>query len=77
MSELLRDLEPSVDAVLVAGSAGQFPALTDDERLLLFDLALDALGPERVLGHVGAPGLAQVRHLADAAAGIGLRRFVC
>lgn len=74
---LLADLEPCADAVLVGGTAGQFPALSDDERLLLFDLALDALGPDRVLGHIGAPSLTQVRHLAEAATGIGLRRFVC
>jgi 4-hydroxy-tetrahydrodipicolinate synthase len=60
-----------LDGVLVAGTTGEFPALSDDERLLLVELALAELGPTRVIAHVGAPDARRTARLARAAADLG------
>lgn len=75
LDELLGELEGRVDAVLVASSTGQFLALHDDERLSLFDQALAAFGPDRVVAHVGAATLHHVLRLAEAAGSLGVVRF--
>ncbi|RCK68249.1 dihydrodipicolinate synthase family protein [Desertihabitans brevis] len=72
--ELLRRLpEPHRD-VLVAGTTGEFPALTDAERVHLFRVATEELGPDRVVAHVGAASLHQALALTAAAAELGLTR---
>ena len=48
-----------VDGLFVAGTTGEFPALDDEERLALFELALEQAGPDRVIVHIGA---ADARH---------------
>jgi 4-hydroxy-tetrahydrodipicolinate synthase len=60
-----------LDGVLVAGTTGEFPALSDAERLALIELALGELGPARVIAHVGAPDARRTARLARAAADLG------
>lgn len=74
LTDLLVELEPEVDAVLMAGTTAQFPALEDTERLELFELALGVFGPDRVIAHLGCPSLHQVHRLLGSAADLGVRR---
>ncbi|MBV9450499.1 MAG: dihydrodipicolinate synthase family protein [Streptosporangiaceae bacterium] len=64
-----------VDGLFVAGTTGEFPALSDDERLSLVSIALDVAGPDRVVAHVGAASARQAARLAVAAVGLGVRRI--
>jgi 4-hydroxy-tetrahydrodipicolinate synthase len=64
-----------VDGVFVAGTTGEFPALSDAERLALFELALAEAGPDRVIAHIGAPDARHASRLAQAAAGLGAERI--
>ena len=64
-----------VDGLFVAGTTGEFPALEDEERLTLFELALAEAGPDRVIAHVGAPDARHASRLAQAAAALGARRI--
>ncbi|MFY9778571.1 MAG: dihydrodipicolinate synthase family protein, partial [Trebonia sp.] len=48
-------LADRADGQLVAGTTGEFPALDEDERLVLIDTAIDVLGPDRIIAHIGAP----------------------
>ncbi len=64
-----------LDGLLVAGTTGEFPALSDDERLALVAAALETAGPSRVIAHVGAPSAFQAARLARAAAELGATRL--
>ena len=64
-----------LDGLLVAGTTGEFPALDDDERLALIELALSEAGPARVIAHVGAPDARHTARLARAAAALGATRI--
>ncbi len=64
-----------VDGLFVAGTTGEFPALEDEERLALFELALAEAGPDRVIAHVGAPDARHAGRLARAAVVLGARRI--
>jgi 4-hydroxy-tetrahydrodipicolinate synthase len=64
-----------VDGVFVAGTTGEFTALDDDERLALVGIALDVLGPDRVVAHVGAASARQAERLAARAVERGARRL--
>ena len=68
-------LAPVVDGLFVAGTTGEFPALTDGERLHLFEDALEAVGPARVVAHVGAAGTRQAVALTRAAVAAGVLRL--
>ncbi|SEQ82374.1 dihydrodipicolinate synthase family protein [Microlunatus flavus] len=72
---LLVELEPHLDAVLVAGTTGEFIALDDGERLALFTDALEVFGPARTIGHVGAATRTGVDRLLDSATDLGLERL--
>jgi 4-hydroxy-tetrahydrodipicolinate synthase len=61
------------DGLMIAGSTGEFPALSDAERLTLFDLALEVAGPDRMIAHIGAPSAFQAARLATAAWRAGAR----
>jgi 4-hydroxy-tetrahydrodipicolinate synthase len=63
-----------VDGLFVAGTTGEFPALEDAERLSLFELALAAAGPDRVIAHIGAPDARHAARLARAAVALGATR---
>ena len=64
-----------VDGVLIAGTTGEFPALTEDERLVLIDTAIDVLGPDRVIAHIGAPDAYRAVRLAREASLLGASRI--
>jgi 4-hydroxy-tetrahydrodipicolinate synthase len=64
-----------LDGMLVAGTTGEFPSLTDEERLSLVSLALEVAGPSRVIAHVGAPSAFQAARLAQAATALGATRL--
>lgn len=64
-----------LDGLLVAGTTGEFPSLSEQERLSLISLALDVAGPARVIAHVGAPSAFQAARLASSAASLGATRL--
>lgn len=68
-------LADRADGVLVAGTTGEFPALDDDERLALVETALEVLGADRVIAHVGAPDAYRATRLAREAARLGASRI--
>ncbi|HMD91317.1 MAG TPA: dihydrodipicolinate synthase family protein [Trebonia sp.] len=63
------------DGMLVAGTTGEFPALDDDERLALVEIALEVAGPDRVIAHIGAPDAYRAARLARQAVLLGARRI--
>jgi 4-hydroxy-tetrahydrodipicolinate synthase len=67
-------LEPAVDGLFVSGTTGEFPALTDEERRTILELALAAVGPERVVAHVGAATAHHASALTRAAVASGALR---
>lgn len=71
----LLHMNDHVHGALIAGTTGEFPALDDDERLLLFRHAAQIFGPDRVIAHLGQPSLRQVLRLADHTAQAGISRF--
>lgn len=74
-TSVLSTLDPHVDAVLVAGTTGEFPALDDDERLGAFRAATSVLGAARVIAHVGHSSSRQVLRLAAATRELGVDRL--
>lgn len=72
---MLRALDDHVHGVLVAGTTAEFPALDDAERVALFGRAVDVLGADRVIAHIGHASTRQVLRLAEAAAPLGITRF--
>jgi 4-hydroxy-tetrahydrodipicolinate synthase len=64
-----------LNGLLVAGSTGEFPSLSDDERLSLIAAALEVAGPSRVIAHIGAPSAFQAARLARAAVSLGATRL--
>lgn len=71
----LARLEPLVDGVFVAGTTGEFLALTPSEHAALVERTLASFGPHRVVVHVGAPSTRQSLELTAEAARLGARRF--
>ncbi|MBO3748810.1 dihydrodipicolinate synthase family protein [Streptosporangiaceae bacterium NEAU-GS5] len=59
--------DSEVHSLFVAGTTGEFPALSDEERLAIIRAALVAVGPDRVIAHVGAASAYQAARLARAA----------
>ncbi|WP_157683258.1 dihydrodipicolinate synthase family protein [Microlunatus soli] len=60
--------------VLVAGTTGEFPALDRDERRTLTEVAVRAVGADKVITHVGAASLTASDRLAEDAASVGVTR---
>jgi dihydrodipicolinate synthase/N-acetylneuraminate lyase len=67
--------ESEVDALFVAGTTGEFPALADAERVAVIQAAVAAAGPERVIAHIGAASAHQAAALTRAARHAGAARF--
>jgi 4-hydroxy-tetrahydrodipicolinate synthase len=67
-------LEPLVDGLFVGGTTGEFPALTDAERLDQFTEALTVVGPARLVAHVGAASARQAAGLTRNAVAEGVTR---
>lgn len=68
-------LREHVDGVFVAGTTGEFPALQDVERSMLFDLALEVWPADAVVAHVGSPATSQAVALTTHAVAHGVRRL--
>lgn len=64
-----------LDGVFIAGTSGEFPALTAEEHLTVVRSAVEILGPERVIVHIGAASVRQALTLADHSLAQGARRF--
>ena len=64
-----------LDGLFVAGTTGEFPALDEGERLSLIEVALAEAGPDRVIGHIGAPDARHSARLAKAAVALGATRI--
>jgi 4-hydroxy-tetrahydrodipicolinate synthase len=66
-------VENGSDGVVVAGTTGESPTLTDDERLELFRVAVDALGGRAtVIGGTGTYSTAHSIHLTREADELGV-----
>ncbi|MGY0060712.1 dihydrodipicolinate synthase family protein [Streptomyces sp. LZ34] len=61
--------------LLVAGTTGEFPALSEGERTLLTETALTEAGAGGVIAHIGAPDAHGAARLARAAVAAGARRL--
>lgn len=68
-------LEPLVDGIFLAGTTGEFLALTPDEHAKLVEMAMEIFGPERVVVHVGSPSTYQSLKLTEASRDLGAKRF--
>ena len=68
-------LADRADGLLVAGTTGEFPALDEDERLALIDTAIEVLGPDRIIAHIGAPDAYRAVRLAREASLLGASRI--
>ena len=68
-------LADRADGLLVAATTGEFPALDEDERLVLIDTAIDVLGPDRIIAHIGAPDAYRAVRLAREASLLGASRI--
>ncbi|MFJ2552110.1 dihydrodipicolinate synthase family protein [Microbacterium sp. NPDC087591] len=71
--EILRFVAASGnEGAFVLGTTGEFPALSFEERVALTQASMQELGGRmRVIVHVGAPSLYEVRRLIDAARDAG------
>jgi len=67
--------EKGVDALFPAGTSGEFPSLTDDERLEILDIALDVFPADSVYFHVGAATARQAEGLVRRAVEHGATRL--
>jgi 4-hydroxy-tetrahydrodipicolinate synthase len=70
-------VENGSDGVVVAGTTGEAPTLTDDERLELFAVAVDALGARAtVIANTGTYSTAHSVHLTEQAHELGVDGFL-
>jgi 4-hydroxy-tetrahydrodipicolinate synthase len=70
-------VENGSDGIVVAGTTGESPTLTDDERLELFRVAVDELGGRAtVVGGTGTYSTAHSAHLTREAHDIGVDAFL-
>jgi 4-hydroxy-tetrahydrodipicolinate synthase len=70
-------VENGSDGIVVAGTTGESPTLTDDERLELFRVAVDALGGRAtVVAGTGTYSTAHSVHLTREAQAIGVDGFL-
>lgn len=64
-----------VDSLFVAGTTGEFPALDHAERVGLVQTAVETVGADRVVAHVGAASTREAVRLTDAVLALGVRRL--
>ncbi|WP_432970638.1 dihydrodipicolinate synthase family protein [Dactylosporangium sp. CA-233914] len=65
-------VEDGAHGVVVGGTSGEFVTMTDEERIRVVELAVDAVaGRVPVIAGTGAPGTAQTIALTAAAADVG------
>jgi 4-hydroxy-tetrahydrodipicolinate synthase len=73
-ARLMRHLvDNGSDGIVVSGTTGESPTLTDDEKLALFRLAVDEVGDRAVVvAGTGSNDTAHSVHLTEGAAAIGV-----
>ena len=70
-------VENGSDGVVVTGTTGEAPTLTDDERLTLYEAALEAIGGQAtVVAGTGTYSTAHSIHLTEAAHALGVDGFL-
>jgi 4-hydroxy-tetrahydrodipicolinate synthase len=70
-------VENGSDGVVVTGTTGEAPTLTDDERLRLYEAALEAIGGQAtVIAGTGTYSTAHSVHLTEAAHALGVDGFL-
>jgi 4-hydroxy-tetrahydrodipicolinate synthase len=70
-------VENGSDGVVVTGTTGEAPTLTDDERLALYEAALEAVGGQAtVVAGTGTYSTAHSIHLTEAAHALGVDGFL-
>ena len=70
-------VENGSDGVVVTGTTGEAPTLTDDERLILYEAAVEALsGRGTVVAGTGTYSTAHSIHLTEAAHALGVDGFL-
>jgi len=70
-------VENGSDGVVVTGTTGEAPTLTDDERLALYQAALEAIGGQAtVIAGTGTYATAHSIHLTEAAHALGVDGFL-
>lgn len=67
--------EQGVDALFPAGTSGEFPSLTDDERLEILGVALEIFPADSVYIHVGAATARQAENLVRRSVAAGATRM--
>ena len=71
--EILENIKTSgVQGVLIMGTTGEFPSLSIEERRQLTELSVEVLDNMRVVAHVGAASLFEVRRLIADAREVGV-----
>jgi 4-hydroxy-tetrahydrodipicolinate synthase len=70
-------VENGSDGLVVTGTTGEAPTLADDERLLLYEAALEAVGGQAtVVAGTGTYSTAHSIHLTEAAHALGVDGFL-
>lgn len=69
------DLAPRAGSVFVAGTNGEFLALSVKERRAVVELALEQFGPDRAIVHVGHVTTHQMRVMVRTLSDLPIRRF--
>ena len=70
-------VENGSDGLVVTGTTGEAPTLTDDERLTLYEAALEAVGGQAtVVAGTGTYSTAHSIHLTEAAHALGVDGFL-
>ena len=70
-------VENGSDGLVVTGTTGEAPTLTDDERLMLYEVALEAVGGQAtVVAGTGTYSTAHSIHLTEAAHALGVDGFL-
>lgn len=67
--------EAGVDGAFIAGTTGEFTALTDDERIDVIAAGVQVFGAEGAYAHVGAATAGQAERLVTRATAVGARKL--
>lgn len=71
----LESVAATLDGVFIAGTTGEFLALSVSERVSLAEQAIEICGPERVVVHVGSPSTRQSLEITERVTAVGATRF--
>jgi 4-hydroxy-tetrahydrodipicolinate synthase len=70
-------VEHGSEGLVLAGTTGEGPTLTDDEKLALFEAVLDEVGADaRVIANTGTYDTAHSVHLTEASRRLGVHGFL-